>query len=494
MERRTYARRECACNSCMNNAIHRHPSSANSNCICQKQLNESLIGLVRQNNRNQFHTGSHDYKPKKKKSSTTTAKATLITVSKKSLEKLIEIHVKDKIDNAVQASVNKITSDMQHRITLQESRLLKLESSINTLKNSVYELSLGSNFQNNNNINTLFPTVESSRLSTSAPSKAFQTGFDEFKSAVLEAIKGVDKKHQNNFDEHKSLIQSIQNQLKNQTINPSNPAINSSTSITNRLAAMREQNAYLNETESDTLKETSMNNSFRSTDDTNTKVNMTTYMDQQNFESDFRNAIIKELKRQSEINQGIETTLQFHDNDIKLLKELMNTDVSGTIPIAGTSSTSGSNSSRRTAQIMKGGETADIGLENKYKSIQSKLRRIGDSTSQACQAMANRLDSIESSTLSLLSFAERSSDAFRILSDGLNLDESVVPRLYTPSTFTGAPSSATVSTSSKAADIKSNIKVQDQGQDEDESPQDKTSEYETESEDDEDLIQNESTA
>ena len=107
MERRTYAKRECACNICSNNGIQRQPSSTstNSNCICQKQLNESVIGLVRRNNRSQFYMDNHDDETKKKKSSTTAAKATLITVCKKSLEELIEFYVKDKTDSAVQASV-----------------------------------------------------------------------------------------------------------------------------------------------------------------------------------------------------------------------------------------------------------------------------------------------------------------------------------------------------------------------------------------------------
>ena len=170
----------------------------------------------------------------------------------------------------------------------------------------------------------------------------------------------------------------------------------------------------------------------------------------------------------------------------------LNTD---TTPIAGTGINS---SSRRRKNDLT--TAADVALENKYKSVQSKLRSIGDSTSQACQTMANRLESIESSTLSLLSFADRSSDAFRILSDGLNLDESVVPRLYkasSSSTVTGtgtATSLATEFTSSKVADRKSNIRVNDQRIDEDESLQENESETESEEEGAiEELGNNEST-
>lgn len=477
MEKRTYARRECACNNCLNNVVPRpfHATAGTANCVCQKKLNASLIELVGYNNQKQCQS-HHDDKPKKVKPSTTIAKATLITVSKKSLEKLIEIHVKDKIDSAVQASVNKITSDIQHRITLQESRLIKLESSIISLRNNVYKLNLTNNSQNSNNINKLFPTVESSRLPASAPSKAFQSGFDEFKLAVLEAIKGVDKKHQSNYDESKSVLQAMQNQMKYQTSN-------TTYSKRNNLANMREQSAFLNEQGSDWMKDSSIN-SLNNTNNANP--NGATSVEQQELESDFKNAIVKELRRQSEINQGIETTLQFHDNDIKLLKELTSNlqdaleDFTGvslpftrlthtTLPTSSDDKPTSSSSKPRNEKEV---ETSSSTMENKYKSLKSKLRTIGDSTSQACQTMANRLDSIENSTLSLLSFAERSSEAFRILSDELNFDESVVPKLY--------GSTITTETSTKAAADKkksSNIINNQQPSEEDKSQDIGSEEY-----------------
>ena len=177
-------------------------------------------------------------------------------------------------------------------------------------------------------------------------------------------------------------------------------------------------------------------------------------------------AIVKEMKRQSDINQDIEKTLQFHENDIKLLKSLCNklhtayedlkpnhqtgiydteykqtgVDFNDENKPTGVDSDDNSDTKPRSSSSSNNTTAATTDYE-KYKTLKLKLRIIGDSTSQACKSMSNRLSSLENSALSLLSWANRTSDAFRIISNEIGLEESIIPKLYLSSSTSPIPAS-----------------------------------------------------